>query len=37
MSSRNKKISEKRYAEDGRQFKRDKSEKDIRADVVLGF
>ncbi len=31
MSSRNKKISEKRYAEDRRQFKRDKSKNDIRA------
>ena len=33
MSSRNKKISEKRYAEDRRQFKRDESKKDIRADA----
>ena len=33
MSSRNKKISEKRYAEDRRQFKRDEPKKDIRANA----
>ncbi len=33
MSSLNKKISEKRYAEDRRQFKRDEPKKNIRANA----